>query len=284
MSWRRPRTVALAGVLSAAVLTSCASSPANPARSAAPSGGSSQPVVGPPARPIGDLLAAVPPAVLDDVGAGSASAFPTAADGRALSRDGKPLVLYVGAEWCPFCAAQRWPLSIALARFGQFGNLGEIRSASDDSYPDTASISFHGARYASSLLTFSGVELQSNEQVNGRRAPLDTLTGEDQQTFKTFDAPPWVQPNEAATVPFIALGGRYLITHHMYDPSVLAGKTADQIAAAVSDPSTPIARAVDGAANVITAALCALTGGQPGAVCTQTGVQAASKSLPPASS
>ena len=283
MPWRRPRTVVLAGVLSAAVLTSCASSPpASPTRSAA---GTSQ-LAGPvaPTRPIEDLLAAVSPAVLNEVGAGSASALPTAADGRALTRDGKPLVLYVGAEWCPFCAAQRWPLSIALARFGQFANLGEIRSASDDSYPDTASVSFHGARYTSSLLTFSGVELQSNELVNGRRAPLDTLTGEDQQIFKTFDAPPWVEPNQAATVPFIAAGGRYLITQHMYDPSLLAGKTADQIATAVSDPSTPIARGIDGAANVITAALCTLTAGQPGAVCTRTGVQAASKSLPPAPS
>ncbi len=34
--------------------------------------------------------------------------------------DGKPEVLFVGAEFCPFCAAERWPLIVALSRFGRF--------------------------------------------------------------------------------------------------------------------------------------------------------------------
>ncbi len=38
----------------------------------------------------------------------------------AADRRGKPEVLFVGAEFCPFCAAERWPLIVALSRFGHF--------------------------------------------------------------------------------------------------------------------------------------------------------------------
>jgi hypothetical protein len=45
------------------------------------------------------------------------------------------------------------------------------------------------------------------------------------------------------------------------------------------DPSTPVAKDIDGAANVITAAICTLTNGQPGGVCQSAGVKAAASSL-----
>jgi hypothetical protein len=60
---------------------------------------------------------------------------------------GKPLVVYIGAEYCPFCAAQRWPLVVALSRFGTFSGLSVTRSASEDVFPDTATLSFHSASY-----------------------------------------------------------------------------------------------------------------------------------------
>jgi hypothetical protein len=60
-----------------------------------------------------------------------------------------------------------------------------------------------------------------------------------------------------------------------YGPSVLAGLSWTQVAAAMGDPSSPVATAIDGAANVITAAICTLTHGQPGGVCRSAGVKAA---------
>jgi hypothetical protein len=32
-------------------------------------------------------------------------------------------MLYIGAEYCPYCAAERWPLVMALSKFGTFSNL-----------------------------------------------------------------------------------------------------------------------------------------------------------------
>ena len=43
--------------------------------------------------------------------------------GSPLSSGGKPEVLYVGTEFCPYCAAESWSLIVALSRFGQFSGL-----------------------------------------------------------------------------------------------------------------------------------------------------------------
>jgi hypothetical protein len=45
------------------------------------------------------------------------------------------------------------------------------------------------------------------------------------------------------------------------------------------DPSSAVAKDIDGAANVITAAICSLTSGQPAAVCHSAGVRAAEGSI-----
>jgi hypothetical protein len=45
------------------------------------------------------------------------------------------------------------------------------------------------------------------------------------------------------------------------------------------DPSSAVGKDIDGAANMITAAICKLTHGQPSNVCTSAGVTAASRSI-----
>ena len=64
---------------------------------------------------------AVPASVLAQVGIGASS--PQAlkpVTGPALTSGGKPEMLYIGAEWCPYCAAERWAMAVALRRFGTF--------------------------------------------------------------------------------------------------------------------------------------------------------------------
>ena len=77
----------------------------------------------------------VPAATLDSIGKGSilSGAAPTATSGQAvLTADGKPVVFYFGAQFCPFCAAERWSLIVALSRFGTFSNLSQINSSEDN--------------------------------------------------------------------------------------------------------------------------------------------------------
>jgi hypothetical protein len=213
-------------------------------------------------------LASVPPSILDQVGRGAATGLPARIQGQpALTQDGRPLVLYVGAEYCPFCAAQRWGLVVALNRFGSFTGLGAANSAADDAFPGTATVTFHGARYTSPYLSFEGVELAGSVRRGGSYEPLDRLTPEQQQVLVTYNAPPYVPAASAGAVPFVDFGNRFLMTGSAFSPGLLKGLTHEQIAAALVDPASPVAQALLGAANAFTAALCDLTNGEPGEVC-----------------
>jgi hypothetical protein len=220
-------------------------------------------------------VTAVPAAVLDQVGVGQVDTLPRATTGQAmLMAGGKPLVVYVGAEYCPFCAAQRWAVVVALSRFGTFNHLGQTHSATRDAYPNTASLSFHGATYTSQYLALQAVETESNQPSGGGYAPLDTLSAQQRQILSTYDYPPFVPSSSAGSIPFLDIANQAVITGASFSPQLLAGRSADQIAAALATPSDPIAQAVGGAANAFTALLCRQTGQQPSSVCGSAAVTA----------
>lgn len=216
-------------------------------------------------------LASIPAATFDAVGAGSKVVPAKAITGTPLTADGKPRVLYVGAEYCPYCAGERWAVVSALSRFGTFSQLGTTSSSGSDVFPNTATLSFHGATYTSSLLSFTGVEVTTNvvnASGNGY-TPLDTLTAADQKIATTY--------NSAGSIPFVDFGNRYAIVGASYDVGLLQGLTQTQIAAQLADPTTATAKGVLGAANMMTAALCKMTNGQPAAVCSSTAVTTATQ-------
>lgn len=240
--------------------------------------GATAPAPVPAAAAVVRAVTGVPAAVLDRVGKGQTSAAPVPVSGiPALVDGGKPVVLYVGAEYCPFCASQRWAVVVALSRFGTFSNLGATHSASDDAYPDTQTLTFHGAGYTSPYLVFQGVETATNVRQGNGYGPLQELTPEQMQIMGTLDAPPYVPENSAGAIPFMDFGNRYLLVGGTYDVELLQGKSAEQIADALDDPNDPIARGVDGTANMMTAVICRLTGGKPGKVCGSAAVRAYAK-------
>lgn len=222
-------------------------------------------------------VSSVPAATLNTIGTGKARTGPSTIKAPALTKNGKPEFLYIGAEYCPYCAAERWGVAVALSRFGTLTNVSETTSAEEPSIPSIATLSFHGASYTSDYLTLTAKELQSNQVVNGGYAPLDTLSKDEQATFGKYNSPPYVQ--QGGGIPFIDIAGKYVSSGASYDIAVLEGKSHSQIAKALSDPSSPIAQAVDGTANLFTAAICDATGQKPGNVCSSAGVQVAAKKL-----
>ncbi|MGZ4639843.1 MAG: DUF929 family protein [Actinomycetes bacterium] len=218
-------------------------------------------------------VTSVPASTLDKVGIGTAQTAPRRLTAPPVTANGKPKMLYVGAEYCPFCAAERWPVVVALSRFGKWSGLGVTASDPKDVYPSTKSLSFHGASYTSDYLAFTGVETE-----DVARQPLDTLDPADAKLFQTYDQPPYTA-GTAGAIPFIDFAGRYVGSGASYTPDVLAGKTQAQIAAALKNPSNPIAQAVNGTANVLSAVLCDVTKGQPANVCTSPGVKTAAAAL-----
>ncbi len=223
-------------------------------------------------------VTSVPAASLDTVGAGASDNPPKTIDAPALTKDGKLRVLYVGAEYCPYCATERWPLVVALSRFGTWNNLSASFSApAPEVNPNTATVSFHGATYSSQYVSFTGYETSTNKQTNGQWGKLDTLEGEDLALFQKFNAPPYVQSSGA--IPWINLGGTSIQAGASYNSAVILNQTQAEIATALADPTTDIAKGVNGAANVLTAQICKSTNQQPTAVCTAPGVVAAAAKL-----
>lgn len=139
-------------------------------------------------------------------------------------------------------------------------------------------LSFHGATYTSDYLTFTGVETNTSTPNKKGYTPLDKLSAVDQKTFNDFNKPPYVQ--QPGNIPFLDVGGKYVLAGATYSPELLTGKSQKEIAAALSNPGTDIAKAVGGSANVLTAALCTLTDQQPAKVCSASGVKAAAAKQP----
>lgn len=222
-------------------------------------------------------LRSVPTSVSDGIAAGGAQGGPKKISAPVLTADGKPRVLYLGAEYCPYCAAERWPVALALSRFGTFTGLGSTTSSAEDVFPSTPTLSFHGATFSSPYVSFTGIETTTNKKEGNGYEPLDTPSAEDAKLVNAYNKPPYVSSGGA--IPFIDVGGTYVSSGATYSPQLLADKTQEQIAAALKDPSSDIAKSVVGSANLFSAAICRTTGGKPAAVCTSSGVTKAAAQL-----
>ena len=49
-----------------------------------------------------------------------------------MRRTGKLFVFFMGAEYCPYCAAERWAIVRSLQKFGQWEGLKHTISAARD--------------------------------------------------------------------------------------------------------------------------------------------------------
>jgi hypothetical protein len=229
-------------------------------------------------------IATVPATVLNHVAAGPAQpsqggTYPHAVQtispaGKLLTSGGKAQVVYVGAQYCPFCAAERWALAVALSRFGTFSNLSLIHSSSSDVYPSTPTLSFYKSTYTSKYLVFTTTEAETVS-----KAPLQPLTTLDKTLMTKYDVPPYVPQGYDGSFPFVDFGNKYVIAGASYDPAILAHLTWQQIGADLANPASKVGIAINAAANHITAALCKITSNQPANVCTSTGVTSASGSI-----
>jgi Domain of unknown function (DUF929) len=229
----------------------------------------------------GKLATHVPLSVLDSVGAGRGITPPQALPSGTspLEENGKPEVLYIGAEYCPYCAAERWPLVVALSRFGSFSVLRGTESASAEVYPGTQTFTFHGSSYSSSSLAFVAIETNTNQPAQaGGYTSLDQPTAAQQSLLLHYDRAPYT--TQTGAIPFLMISNRYLSIGASYDPSILQGMTRDQIGQALSDKTTLIARGVDGAANTLTAAICQVTGEKPTSVCSDPTIAKIARALP----
>jgi hypothetical protein len=247
-------------------------------------GGSKPPVAGQAIYPrqnapasVVKKVTGVPASVINQVGAGSATGLPEKLPGPVLTSAGKPRIFYLGAEYCPYCATERWAMVNAFSRFGTFKNLKITTSSSNDVDANTPTFSFYGSTYTSPYITFEAVETEDNKQ-----KPLEVPSAEQSALVSKYDVAPYVSGSSTSggTIPFIDFANEYIISGATYDVGVLQGNTHAQIAAALSDPNNSITKGAIGAANGMTAALCKLTDNKPAATCSVKAIQTLESQLP----
>lgn len=193
--------------------------------------------------------------VLNAVGSGTANDLQNV-NGAPLVQDGKPVVLYMGAEYCPYCAIERWSMLLALSKFGSFSGVTYMSSSPTDAYPNTATFSFDGASYSSNYVSFQPVETQDR---SGN--PLRSPTPSQSSIFQAN--------NPSGSIPFVDIGGKYVLVGSQAQPTALSGLSWSQIAEKMNDPNSDVAQSIVGASNLLVKDICSVTDGKPVDVCSQ---------------
>ena len=178
-------------------------------------------------------------------------------NGTEYTSGGKPVIVYIGADYCPYCAFQRWPLVMALMRFGNFTNLSYMLSSSTDVLPDSPTFTFYGSTYKSNYVVFQGFEQEDRSQ-----NPLMTVPTNYTGVFAQF----------GSSYPFINFANRYVMSGALYFPDQLDGKNWTQIIHLLSSSNT-LSNQVITSANAITAAICKVTNNVPSSVCGSSSIE-----------
>ncbi len=236
-------------------------------------------------------LATVPPSVYDAVGV-SSPANPitplrsTSGSGNApmwmATVNGgppEPVVFFYGAEFAPYAGAERWPLVLALSRFGTFHQLGLMQTSATTAFANVSTFTFYDAVYSSPHVILEPVERYSS--LNPTGATYLSLQLPDARQRAAISG----YASSATTFPLLDVANRWVLNTSSFTPGALLGLTQDQIAGDLSSPLSPLTQAVISAANEITAAIWAVDGQKPGSVCDSRGVVAADQLLkitPPA--
>jgi hypothetical protein len=158
---------------------------------------------------------------------------------------GKPVVLFVGAQYCPFCATERWALVLALGRFGHWSGLRSVHSTPGSSgWPGIATYDLLHAGYGSSI-----VALQEREVADFAGRPLQALTVAQTRAVNVGDP--------RGSIPFLLIAGRYAQAGAGYSAGLLVGLSFARIHQLVyAEPTSRVGRAVTGEADVISALIC----------------------------
>lgn len=224
--------------------------------------------------------------------------------GKPLTQNGKPLVVYLGSEFCPYCAATRWPFIIALSRFGTFKGLEVTASSPLDVFASTPTLTFAKATYSSPYFTLSTTEELSNHcpasdvipnseysQIpasdyppkyscnNEDYLPIKAPSKQVQSLATSIDTDGNFGSGNGGGIPFIDFGGKYAEDGALYQPSVLHGLTWAEVVHSFSVPTEGVGQAILSVANRYTAVLCEMTGNKPASVCHTKLIENAEKAL-----
>jgi hypothetical protein len=168
----------------------------------------------------------------------------------------KVRVFFLGAQYWPFCAAERWALVSALERFGTLtGYTPETHAPGLAGFRLVPTYDLRTAVYTSAYLAYSDKEIFDKDNT-----PLDTFDNDEQSIVDQF--------NPQATFPFLIINGQYAQFDSGYSPGLIDGMDfatlRSQLDAGEQNDAT---NAINAEADLITKYLCHSTGGEPATTC-----------------
>jgi len=259
--------IGIVGVVGSIALYATAGTDTGPRPSAFGDGGVSSAVL--------QRLTDVPSSVVTAVGVPPQSIVTPPAlrvDQPPLVIGGQPGAVFIGGEFCPYCAAERWAIIMAFSRFGSFSRLREMASSPWDVYPSTATFTFHGATYSSRYIALDMAEHSGNDVDGpGTYADLDPLTGQEANLWQRYD--------DSYGYPFLDIGNKVLVLSPSFSPGLLTGFDQNDIASRLSQPDDPSTQGIVGTANYLTAAICMTTDQKPAPVCSSPVVRRAGQAI-----
>jgi hypothetical protein len=207
-------------------------------------------------------LTSIPLSTLVSAPSSGVTTSPQAISDPTLKVNGKPDLLFIGAEFCPICATERWAMYVALSKFGTFSpQPGQIHSAVRDG--DISTLTFYKTTYLSPYFTFTPVETTTNQPDGNYYVTLQTPTAAQQKL--------WVSHTDES-FPWLDFGGKMELTSAQYNPNELEGLSFNTIASDVGNNSTQVGADIDASAKVLIQTICStLTGNQPANVCSAVG-------------
>jgi len=182
-----------------------------------------------------------------------------------------PMVLFIGAEYNSFSAAERWPLIAALSRFGTFRALYDVQSSPTDFAPNTPTFIFYNVEYHSNYVAFRAFEVASDVLGPSGYRPLMAVP-------KTFSAEEHLL-DPTMTIPFVDVANVAVAREVGLSPITFVGLSRDQIAGNLVDATNAVTQPVVVSANFLIAAICLSDRQRPGKVCGSRGVLAADAAL-----
>jgi hypothetical protein len=187
-----------------------------------------------------------------------------------LVRNGKPEIIFLGAEFCPYCAPERWSLVMALSKFGTFSHLVGTTSSSTDLDPASPSFSFYGPSFSSPELVFLGDEMFNNHGMSSTGFPvLQKPTAEEQALFTKYDAPPYVPATDSGGIPFTYIAGSFVLIGPQWLGAQLSGLSWASAATTLTSGTTLMSKEAEAAAGFLVGDICAVTHDKPISVCSQ---------------
>ncbi|HEX2169269.1 MAG TPA: DUF929 family protein [Nitrososphaera sp.] len=157
---------------------------------------------------------------------------------------GKPLIFFMGAGFCPYCASERWAIVRALNNFGSWQGLVETTSAGqDEKYLNIPTVDFSRATYTSEYVDFIG-----RETADRNFEPQQDLDEKDYEVIDTF--------NPDQIIPFFLIDGQFMQVGSGYSPRLLEGMDHTKVKAEIENPDSTLGKAIKTETDNITALIC----------------------------